>query len=170
MGKNGAQQLSQRRMRKSEINSSGECHRRRKEEGAPELDHKFPCSPLERRVVRQAVLQPIELCGGAEISVQSMEDPILKLVDMSGGRCSTWGNHAGADFLTGAAAQNSCWSSLFLKDCAPWKGASLEQFMKDYILWKGLHVTAKEQCEKEGDAGRRYYGLIQSPSPSSSAI
>ncbi|RMC15640.1 hypothetical protein DUI87_07842 [Hirundo rustica rustica] len=92
----------------------------------------------------------MEFHGGAEICVQSMEDPVLKQVDMSGGRCSMWRKHAGADFLAGAAAQNSCWSSLFLKDCAPWKGASLEQLMKD--------------SEKEGVAGRSCYGLIHIPS------
>lgn len=47
------------------------------------LEQKFPCSPLERSVVRQAVLlQLLELCGGAEIYVQSVEDPMLKQVDM----------------------------------------------------------------------------------------
>lgn len=39
------------------------------------LEQKFPCSPLERTVVGQAILlQPMELCSGAEICVQSVEE------------------------------------------------------------------------------------------------
>ena len=30
------------------------------------------------------------------------------------------------------------WSSLFLKDCTPWKGPTLGQFMKSCSLWEGL--------------------------------
>lgn len=125
------------------------------------LEQKFPCSPLESSVVWQAVLlQPVEVCDGAEISAKSVQDPML---DMSGGRCSMRRNHAGADFLAGAVVQNSCWDSLLLKDCAPWKEAPLEQLMKDCVLWKGLHVAAEEQHEKEGVAGRSCYGLIHTP-------
>ena len=29
------------------------------------------------------------------------------------------------------------WSSLFLKDCTPRKGSTLEQFMKNCSLWEG---------------------------------
>ncbi|KAK4823683.1 hypothetical protein QYF61_005654 [Mycteria americana] len=30
------------------------------------------------------------------------------------------------------------WSSLFLKDCTPWKGPTLEHFVKNCSLWEGL--------------------------------
>jgi len=53
-------------------------------------------------------------------------------------------------------------SSLFLKDCTPWKGPMLEQFMedcspwegpilqkfmKDYLLGGGPHTAVEEECE-----------------------
>ena len=55
------------------------------------------------------------------------------------------------------------WSSLFLKDCTPWKGPMLEQFVKnsspweglmlekfvkDCLLWEGPHAGAGEECEE----------------------
>ena len=55
------------------------------------------------------------------------------------------------------------WSSLFLKDCTPWKGPMLEQFMKncspwegltlekfveDCLPWEGPHTGAGEECEE----------------------
>ena len=54
------------------------------------------------------------------------------------------------------------WSSLFLKDCTPWKGPTLEQFVKncspwegltlekfveDCLPWEGPHAGAGEACE-----------------------
>ena len=30
-----------------------------------------------------------------------------------------------------------CWNSLCLKDCMPWKGPMLEQFVKNCSLWEG---------------------------------
>ncbi|KAK4824801.1 hypothetical protein QYF61_019469 [Mycteria americana] len=59
------------------------------------------------------------------------------------------------------------WSSLFLKDCTPWKGPTLEQFVKscspwegptleelveDCLLWVGPHAGAGEEGEEEGAA------------------
>jgi len=55
-----------------------------------------------------------------------------------------------------------CWSSLFRKDCIPWKGHTLEQFvncspseelmlekfMEDCLLWEGPHTGAGEECEQ----------------------
>ena len=55
------------------------------------------------------------------------------------------------------------WSSLFLKDCTPWKGPMLEQFVKncspwegltlekfvkDCLPWEGPHAGAGEECEE----------------------
>ena len=52
---------------------------------------------------------------------------------------------------------------LFLKDCTPWKGPTLEQFAKNCSLWEGLtlekfvkdclpwegpHAGAGEECEE----------------------
>ncbi|KAK4828553.1 hypothetical protein QYF61_027522 [Mycteria americana] len=60
-----------------------------------------------------------------------------------------------------------CWSSLFLKDCTPWKGPMLEQsmkncslcegpilekFMEDYLPWVGSHAGAGGECKEEGAA------------------
>jgi len=33
---------------------------------------------------------------------------------------------------------DSCWSSLFLKDCTPWEGPTLGQFVKSCSPWQGL--------------------------------
>ena len=42
---------------------------------------------------------------------------------------------------------NPCWSSLFLKDCTPWEGATLGQFMKSCSLWEGLTLEKSvENC------------------------
>jgi len=58
---------------------------------------------------------------------------------------------------------DSHWSSLFLKDCAPWKGPTLGQFMKscspweeatlekfveNCLPWAGPHAGAGEECEE----------------------
>lgn len=34
--------------------------------------------------------------------------------------------------------RDACCSSSFLKDCTPWKGSVLEQFLKKSSLWEGL--------------------------------
>jgi len=44
------------------------------------------------------------------------------------------------------------WSSLFLRDCTPWKGPMLEQFVKDCLPWEGPHAGARAECEEEGAA------------------
>ena len=39
------------------------------------------------------------------------------------------------------------WSSLLLKDCTPWEGPTLEQFMKNCSLWEGLTLEKfMEDC------------------------
>jgi len=44
------------------------------------------------------------------------------------------------------------WSSLFLKDCIPWKRPTLEQFEENYSLWEGLTLEKfMENClSREG--------------------
>lgn len=64
-------------MRKSQTNTSGDINvtEEGREKVVQALEQKLPCSPLERTVVGQAaLLQPMELCSGAEICVQSMEE------------------------------------------------------------------------------------------------
>jgi len=68
--------------------------------------------------------------------------------------------------FTGRASDtvgDPCWSSLFLKDCTPWKESMLEQFVKNCSLWEGLlsenfvencvpcegtHAESGEECEE----------------------
>ena len=60
------------------------------------------------------------------------------------------------------------WSSVLLKDCMPWKGPMLEQFMKncspwewptlerfveDCLLWEGPHAGAGKECEESCPGG-----------------
>ena len=75
-----------------------------------------------------------------------------------------WGGHVGAGFcqdLQTCGERSPCWSSLFLKDCTPWKGPTLGQFVKSCSPWKGscwrslwrtlshgrnLHPGARAEC------------------------
>ncbi|CAN0004364.1 unnamed protein product, partial [Bubo scandiacus] len=62
------------------------------------------------------------------------------------------------------------WGSLCLKDCTPWEGPTLEQFVKncspwegltlekfteDCLLWERPHAGAGEECEESSPGGRR---------------
>jgi len=47
---------------------------------------------------------------------------------------------------------DSCWSSLFLKDCTLWKGPMLEQFMKNCSPWEGP-TLAKFMEEHQAGTG-----------------
>lgn len=52
------------------------------------------------------------------------------------------------------------WSSLFLKDCTPWKGTLLEQFLENCRPWEGPTLEKLVQdclqwrgiCEEKGAA------------------
>jgi len=52
------------------------------------------------------------------------------------------GSHAGAGLLAGLVTPwgDNLWSSLFLKDCTPWKGPMLGQFVKSCSPWEGLSL------------------------------
>ncbi|KAK4828799.1 hypothetical protein QYF61_000856 [Mycteria americana] len=78
-----------------------------------------------------------------------------------------------------------CWSSLFLKDCAPWKGPILEQFVKNFSLWEGPtlekfvegcfpwegpHAGAEEECEEEGAAETTGLGRLTEVTESQNRI
>jgi len=72
------------------------------------------------------------------------------------------------------------WSSLFLKDCTPWKGPmleelvnnislwkgfTLEKFMESCLLWEGPHTGARGECEEEGVAETTCNELTATPIP-----
>ena len=77
------------------------------------------------------------------------------------------------------------WSSLFLKDCTPWKGPTLEQFVKNCSLWEGPmlekfmeyctpwqrpYAGAGKECEEEGAAETRCDELTATPIPRPSVL
>ena len=49
--------------------------------------------------------------------------------------------------MAAAPWESPCWSSLCLKDCSPWEGPTLEQFMKNCSPWEGLMLEKfMEDC------------------------
>lgn len=88
--------------------------------------------------------------------------------------CSPWRIvHAGAGFLAGTVTRRAphC-SSLFWKECTPWKGPLLEQLLKTCSLWERImlemlmkdcfpvewpHAGAGEQCENKRAAEMKCY-------------
>jgi len=40
------------------------------------------------------------------------------------------------------------WSSLFLKDCIPVEGTTLEQFVENCLLYEGPHAAVGAECEE----------------------
>jgi len=57
------------------------------------------------------------------------------------------------------------WSSLFLKDCTPWKEPTLGQLVEDCVPWEGPHAGAGTECEEEGAAETTCDGLTTAPIP-----
>lgn len=49
------------------------------------------------------------------------------------------------------------WSSLFLKDCTPWKGTLLEQFLENCSPWEGptLEKLGQDCLQWRGESVRR---------------
>jgi len=100
-------------------------------------------------------LQPMEVHSGADLHLQPMETPHQsrwmpegvcdsmgsprwsRLQDLwpHGARSPRWSRFAGraCDLV-----RDPRWSSLFLKDCTPWNGPTLEQFVENCSLWEGL--------------------------------
>ena len=107
--------------------------------GAPGAGAEIPLQPVVKTMVRQAVpLQPMDVHGGADIHLQPVEDPTLEQVDVPEGDCDPMGDPR--------------WSSLFLKDCIPWKG----------------HVErthAGAVCEDLQSVGRTHVGEIHGGLP-----
>ncbi|KAK4825819.1 hypothetical protein QYF61_002942, partial [Mycteria americana] len=58
----------------------------------------------------------------------------------------------------------------FLKNYSLWKGPTLEKFVKDCILWEGPHGGAGEEREEEGAAETKCYGLTTTPIPHHPAL
>jgi len=137
----------------------------------------FPLHPMMKTMVRQALpLQPMEVHGGAYIHLQPVEDP-RRSGWMPKGGCELWEAHTGAgscqDLWTheersthwSRFAGRACdpvgdlrWSSLFLKDCTPWKGHTLEQFVKNCNLWEGpiLEQLVKNCSWWEGLTSKKF--------------
>jgi len=143
---------------------------------APGADHgEAGCAPAANKVH-----------GGADLHLQPMEDAMLEQGDARRSLLTPWEAVAGAGTWQdlwprgersphqSRFANRTCdpagdphWSSLFLKDCSPWKGPTLEQFVKncspweglkleqfveDCLPWEGPHAGAGEEGEKEGEA------------------
>lgn len=79
--------------------------------------------------------------------------------------CSLRKAHAGAgSWQEVRSVGDPCCCNLFLKDCTPWEGPMLKQFVKDYPMggttcWSRKKLRRKEQL-------RRYCGaLTASPIP-----
>ncbi|GAB0204664.1 zinc finger and BTB domain-containing protein 5 [Grus japonensis] len=118
---------------------------------------------MEKTMVRQAVpLQPMEDDGEQRFHLQPVEDPTLEQVMAPNEAVTPWEAHAGAGSWqnlwprgersphqsrfagrTRDPMGDSCWSSLFLKDCTPWKGPTLEQSGPEGLhSMEGTHAGA----------------------------
>ncbi|GAB0183826.1 EH domain-containing protein 4 [Grus japonensis] len=118
-------------------------------------------------MVRQAVsLQPMEDDGKQISTCSPWKTPHQSRWMHLKEAVTLWEAHAGAGFWQdlwphgersprwSRFAGRTCdpvgdpwWSSLFLKDCTPWKGLMLEQFMKNCSLWEGLMLEKfMEDC------------------------
>jgi len=137
--------------------------------------------PEQKTMVRQAVpLQSMDVHGGADIHLQPVQDlravgcpkeaVTLCGVCAGAGSCQDLWTHGERSPRWSRFAGRACdpmgdphWSSLFLKDCTPWKGPTLGQFMKSCSPWEGLmmgqfmkdclpweqpHVGGGTECEE----------------------
>jgi len=144
----------------------------------------LPLQLLTKSTVRQVVsLKPMKVHCGAEIHLQPVEgtprqsrwmpegscDP-LQEPRAGAGSCQDLQTHGEGrprwSRFAGRACDpmgDPCWSSLLLKDCTPWEGPTLGQFVKSCGLWEGLilekfvehcfpgegpHSGAREECEE----------------------
>ncbi|GAB0178358.1 zinc finger and BTB domain-containing protein 5 [Grus japonensis] len=124
-------------------------------EGAPGARAEIPLQPMEKTMVRQAVTQqPMEDHARVDIHLQPVEDPMPEQVACPNRSCSPWRAHAreGSWQDLWFVERSLCWSSLFLKDCTPGKGPTLEQFLKNCSLWGGpmLEKFVKDCIPWEG--------------------
>ena len=106
-------------MREQPCRHQGQC--RRRGGGAPGAGAEIPLQPLEKTMVRQAVLlQPMEVHGGAEIPLQPMEDPRPEQVETPEGGCDPVGSPH--------------WSRLLAGPVAPWR----EEPTAEQVCWQDL--------------------------------
>jgi len=52
-----------------------------------------------------------------------------------------------------------------MKNCSPWKGPTLANFVKDCMLWEGPHAEAGEEHEEERAGETKGYRLTATPIP-----
>ncbi|KAK4824615.1 LOW QUALITY PROTEIN: hypothetical protein QYF61_016921 [Mycteria americana] len=98
----------------------------------------LPLQPTVKTIMRQAVpLQPVQVHGGGDITCSLWRTPRRSRWMPEGG-CDPVGSLCWSRVPAGPVDQDLCWSSLFLKDCTPWKGPTLEQFVKNCSPWEGL--------------------------------
>jgi len=129
------------------------------EGGASGTGSEILLQPVVKTMVRQAVpLQPMGIHSGADLHLQPMQGTpcqsrwmhLKKAVTpweahtragswqdlwTHGERIPCWSRFAGR---TCDPVGDPHWSSLFLKDCTPWKRPTMEQFVKNCSLWEGL--------------------------------
>ncbi|KAJ7416343.1 protein pxr1-like [Pitangus sulphuratus] len=122
--------------------------------GAPGAKVEIPLQSMGKFTVTQAVLlQSKEVHGGADIHLQPLEEPTpkqvgaqsrqqpcgkLMLEQVPGRTCGTVATGGERSSHRSRFAGRICdpmgdpqWSSLLLKDCAPWKRPMLEKFGKN---------------------------------------
>ena len=85
-------------------------------------------------------LQPMEVNSGADLHLQPTEDPAPEQVDAPEGGCDPLGSCTGAAPGRTCGPMESCpgWSRFAGRACESCRGSTLEQFVKNCILWEGL--------------------------------
>ena len=105
------------------------------------------------------------------------EEPILQ--QATGRNVGLWrGTYAGADFSAGTMAcgertlEQSISEGLFIGELQYMEGSTLEQSVKDCILWEGPQTGAEWKSEEEEDevAETKCYELTATCIPHSSAL
>jgi len=122
-----------------------------------------------KTMVKQAVpLQPMEVRSGADLHLQPVERTPSQSRWMPEGGSDPVGSPHRSKFAGRACEPmgDTCWSSLFLKDCTPWKGPTLGQFYNSCTRakdpqWKSLWRTVS----RERDPTLEQPQSVRSPCP-----
>jgi len=112
---------------------------------------------MELQVSADIHLQPMEIVTGA--------DTTINLWPMERRSCWSWFADRTCELV-----EDPRWSSLFLKDCTPWKGLMLENFIEDCLLWERPNTGAVEYCEDEEAAETMCDELTAIPIPRSPVL
>ncbi|PKU47424.1 hypothetical protein llap_2247 [Limosa lapponica baueri] len=105
----------------------------------PHQSRRIPEGGCEKPMLEQDLGR---ICGPVEREARAGAGLLAGLVPW-------WGNHAGA-----VCSWKDCtpWKGpmlqQFVKNCSPWKGLTLEKFMEDCLPWEGPHTGAGEECEE----------------------